>query len=88
MARVSKRTSSKKNSTKSATSGKSTPPTKSSTSARARQPKQVASAPIESVITEDMVRVRAYEIYCGRGCTPGDPNADWLQAEAELRSGV
>lgn len=34
--------------------------------------------------TEDQVRARAYEIYLRRGCGPGDPGADWAQAEREL----
>ncbi len=35
--------------------------------------------------TEEQIRRRAYQIYMARGCTPGDPMADWLQAERELR---
>ena len=31
------------------------------------------------------IRHRAYEIYLARGGAPGDPMADWLQAERELR---
>jgi glycosyltransferase involved in cell wall biosynthesis len=31
------------------------------------------------------IRHRAYEIYLARGVAPGDPMADWLQAERELR---
>lgn len=30
------------------------------------------------------IRVRAYEIYLGRGDAPGDALSDWLQAEQEL----
>jgi glycosyltransferase involved in cell wall biosynthesis len=33
----------------------------------------------------DDIRRRAYEIYLGRHGAPGDPVADWLQAERELR---
>lgn len=29
---------------------------------------------------------RAYEIYLSRNHAPGDPVADWLQAERELRA--
>jgi glycosyltransferase involved in cell wall biosynthesis len=36
--------------------------------------------------TQDDVRQRAYEIYLARNDRPGDPVADWLQAERELRS--
>ena len=39
-----------------------------------------------TLVTDDDIRVRAYEIYCGRGYTPGDPAEDWLQAERELRA--
>jgi hypothetical protein len=35
--------------------------------------------------TTDEIRKRAYEIYMARGCALGDPVADWLQAERELR---
>lgn len=38
------------------------------------------------MITDEMVRERAYLIWEGRGCTPGDPAADWLRAESELRA--
>lgn len=32
----------------------------------------------------DDIALRAYHIYLERGCTPGDPVQDWLQAEREL----
>lgn len=32
------------------------------------------------------IRRRAYEIYLNRNGAPGDPVADWLQAERELRA--
>lgn len=35
--------------------------------------------------THDEIRRRAYEIFLARGCTPGDPVADWLEAERQLR---
>jgi hypothetical protein len=35
--------------------------------------------------TDEDVRARAYEIYLRRGGQPGDAQADWAQAEAELR---
>ena len=35
-------------------------------------------------ITEDDVRLRAYEIYLERGANPGDEVRDWIQAEREL----
>ena len=46
----------------------------------------VASKPENQVITDEMIRERAYLIWERRGCTPGDPAADWVQAEVELRS--
>ena len=36
--------------------------------------------------TDEQIRERAYEYYASRGGAPGDPVADWLQAERELRS--
>ena len=35
--------------------------------------------------TEDQIRQRAYEIYVARGAVAGCPDADWRQAEQELR---
>lgn len=35
--------------------------------------------------SQDEIRRRAHEIYLSRGGQPGDPLADWLQAEADLR---
>jgi DUF2934 family protein len=35
---------------------------------------------------EDEIRKRAYEIYVGRGCTPGSEHDDWFAAEREIRS--
>ena len=34
--------------------------------------------------THEQIAKRAYEIYLERGCLPGDPMQDWLQAEQEL----
>ena len=34
--------------------------------------------------TEEEIRVKAYQIYLARGCQPGHPTDDWLQAEYEL----
>jgi len=33
---------------------------------------------------ETEIRRRAYELYEGRGCTPGHENEDWLIAEREV----
>lgn len=35
--------------------------------------------------SDDEIRLRAYEIYLARGCTPGHEVEDWVQAERELR---
>jgi hypothetical protein len=42
---------------------------------------QVAPGP-----TDEQIRARAYQIFLARGGRPGDPDADWLQAERELRN--
>ena len=36
-------------------------------------------------IAEDAIWLRAFEIYT-RGCNASNPDADWLQAEQELRA--
>lgn len=43
-----------------------------------------AGEPADSNPTAEIER-RAYEIYLSRNGAPGDPVADWLQAEGELR---
>lgn len=35
--------------------------------------------------SDEQIRARAYEIYLSRNGAPGDPGADWAQAERELR---
>lgn len=35
--------------------------------------------------TEDQIRDRAYQIFVQRGCVPGNPAIDWLDAELQLR---
>jgi hypothetical protein len=42
------------------------------------------SEPAGSDLTAE-IEGRAYEIYLSRNGAPGDPVADWLQAERELR---
>jgi len=37
-------------------------------------------------ITHERIRIRAYEIFLARNGGPGDPTADWCQAERELNS--
>ena len=36
-------------------------------------------------LSEEEVRIRAYEVFLERGAEPGDELSDWLQAERELR---
>jgi hypothetical protein len=40
------------------------------------------------VITHDDIARRAYEIYASRGYAAGDQNADWHEAERQLRAGL
>lgn len=35
-------------------------------------------------LTEELIRVRAYQLYENRGCEDGHDLDDWLQAEAEV----
>lgn len=35
---------------------------------------------------DDIIRLRAYEIYLQRGGTPGNPHEDWQVAEREVRA--
>lgn len=35
-------------------------------------------------LTEELIRVRAYQFYQERGCENGHDLEDWLQAEAEI----
>lgn len=35
-------------------------------------------------LTEELIRVRAYQFYQERGCEDGHDFEDWLQAEAEI----
>jgi hypothetical protein len=39
-------------------------------------------------ITHDMISQRAYEIYASRGYAAGDQNADWIEAERQLKAGL
>ena len=38
------------------------------------------------VSMEDIIRLRAYEIYLERGAAPGNPHEDWDVAEREVRA--
>jgi hypothetical protein len=46
------------------------------------------AAPAPREINYQMIEQRAYEIYAGRGYAPGDPTADWLEAERQLKAGL
>ena len=47
-----------------------------------------ASVPAPRAITHDMIAKRAYEIYASRGFAPGNQDADWHEAERQLRAGL
>ncbi len=49
-------------------------------------PKVVASSP--RVISHEQIAKRAFEIYASRGYATGDQNADWLEAERQLKAGL
>ena len=63
-------------------------PTKKKTTARKPRATKKAKAPVTASatpeITEDAIRARAFEIYTS-GRNPGNADADWLDAERELR---
>ncbi len=46
-----------------------------------------SAAPIPQV-TWQAIEARAYEIYASRGYAQGDPTADWLEAERQLKAGL
>jgi len=48
------------------------------------KPATKRTAKAKSAPTYEEIALRAYHIYLERGCTPGDPMQDWLQAEREL----
>ena len=56
------------------------------TSAPRRTPVRTPTGSASGNISEQQIRERAYQIYLRRGGKPGDPAADWAQAERELRS--
>jgi hypothetical protein len=53
---------------------------------KARKTKPRAKAKSLQVSIEDIIRLRAYEIYLQRGATPGNPHEDWDVAEREVRA--
>jgi hypothetical protein len=40
------------------------------------------------VISEEMIRARAYDLYESRGREPGHDEQDWLRAEREIVNGA
>ena len=68
------------------------PPTQKTELRQSTFPGQRSSLPTtqkeskRSTITEDDVRLRAYELYLQRAGAPGSDVDDWLQAERELRA--
>jgi hypothetical protein len=38
-----------------------------------------------TVLSQDAIRSRAYELYENRGCGHGQDERDWLRAEQEIR---
>ncbi len=68
------------------TSPSARPPTSTKASRRPKtRTAPVTHAPAAPEPTEEQIRQRAYEIYVSRGRLPGDPDADWRQAQQELR---
>jgi Zn-dependent peptidase ImmA (M78 family) len=53
---------------------------------KASKAKPRAKAKSLQVSIEDIIRLRAYEIYLRRGATPGNPHEDWQLAEREVRA--
>ena len=43
-------------------------------------------ATVSPIDMESQIRERAYQLYQARGCTPGQENEDWIQAEHEIRT--
>jgi len=70
-------------------------PKKTDTAASSRKPVSqmkapgataVAEAPVQATaLTEEQVRLKAYEFYQQRNGNGGTPEDDWYRAEAELR---
>jgi hypothetical protein len=50
----------------------------------------MTKAPVAAArtITQEDIARRAYDIYASRGYAPGDPVADWYEAERQLRAGL
>src|SRR5258708_15341947 len=50
------------------------------------QAKPRSKAKSMQVSIEDIIRLRAYEIYLQRGATPGNPHEDWHVAAPQARA--
>jgi hypothetical protein len=48
-----------------------------------RIPEKITTMP-SPVISEEMIRARAYDLYESRGREPGHDEQDWLRAEQEI----
>ena len=53
---------------------------------KAAKTKAKTKAKSLQVSIEDIIRLRAYEIYLHRGATPGNQHEDWQVAEREVRA--
>jgi hypothetical protein len=65
-----------------------TPPTLAAapTGIKAKKTQTKTKAKSLQVSIEDIIRLRAYEIYLQRGATPGNQHEDWQVAEREVRA--
>jgi hypothetical protein len=52
-----------------------------------RLPEKMTTMP-STVISEEMIRARAYALYESRGREPGQDEQDWLRAEQEIVNGA
>lgn len=53
---------------------------------KTREPRAATSNDVHT--SEGLVAIRAYELFCARGCTDGQDVDDWLEAERQLREPV
>ncbi len=63
-----------------------TPARAANKTSAATKVKPRAKAKSLQVGLEDVIRLRAYEIYLQRGAVPGNPHEDWDVAEREVRA--
>ena len=60
--------------------------TEKKTTARTKKTAPANGSPVAISVSEELIRVRAYELYETRGRQDGNDEADWFAAEAELRT--